>query len=99
MGGSAERAARDASDPSNANYVAFAFQQPFPNLIWRVDFAALYDVEGGLLLQPAVRWTLSREFSMELFYNYLEGDLGSKNPNYNAISTVDYADELGIRAT
>ncbi len=99
MGGSAERSARDASVPSSANYVAFAFQQPFPNLIWRVDFAALYDVEGGLLLQPAIRWSVSQTFALELFYNHLEGELGSKNPNYNALSTVDYADELAVRAT
>jgi len=43
--------------------LAFALQQPFPNLIWCANFAALYDPKGGLLLQPAVRWKPNGSFT------------------------------------
>ena len=36
--------------------VVFAMQQPFAQLIWRADLAVLYDTQGGILVQPAVRW-------------------------------------------
>ena len=99
MGGSEDVASSDTSNPSSANYVAFAIQQPFPNLIWRADFAALYDVEGGLLLQPALRWKPGGPWAVEAFYNLVDGELGSKKPTYNALSTADYADELTMRVT
>ena len=75
--------------------LAFAFQQPFPQLIWRADFAILYDLKGGMLMQPAVRWKPNGHFTAEAFYNFLNGHLG--NPNKNIIGTVDFADELGLR--
>lgn len=99
MGGSEGESAKQNSQPSSANYIAFAVQQPFPNLIWRADFAALYDVEGGLLLQPALRWKPGGPWAVEAFYNLVDGDLGSKEPTYNALSTTDYADELTMRVT
>ena len=77
------------------NALAFALQQPFPNLIWRADFAALYDPKGGLLLQPAVRWKPNGSFAVEGFYNYINGHLGT--PTNNALSTFDYASEVTLR--
>lgn len=97
MGGSRDAAAQNTSTPSSANYVAFALQQPFPNLVWRADLAMLYDVEGGLLVQPAVRWKPGGPWAIEAFYNFIDGDLGSKEPTYNALSTSDYADEATVR--
>eukprot|EP00456_Euglypha_rotunda_P038781 TRINITY_DN2981_c0_g1_i6.p3 TRINITY_DN2981_c0_g1~~TRINITY_DN2981_c0_g1_i6.p3 ORF type:complete len:314 (+),score=97.00 TRINITY_DN2981_c0_g1_i6:90-1031(+) len=35
--------------------LVFAFQQPFPNLVYRVDAAVLYDTRGGLLAQLGLR--------------------------------------------
>lgn len=78
-----------------SNYLVFAFQQPFPSLVWRADFAALYDAEGGLLLQPAVRWKPNGKFTVEAFYNYI--DTVSGNPNSNALSTAEWADEFSMR--
>jgi len=75
---------------------AFALQQPFPNLIWRFDFAALYDLKGGLLLQPAIRWKPSGNWSVELFYNYINARIG-KNPNENIFGGIQYADEVTLR--
>jgi len=76
--------------------LAFAFQQPFENLIWRADLAVLYDLGGGMLVQPAVRWKPNGTVTVEAFYNYLNGKIGG-NPNDNALSSADYADELAIR--
>jgi len=75
---------------------AFALQQPFPNLIWRFDFAALYDLKGGILLQPAIRWKPSGNWSMELFYNYINARIGN-NPNENIFGGVQYANEVTLR--
>ena len=79
-----------------SNYIVFAAQQPFASLIWRADFAALYDVRGGLLLQPAVRWKPNTAITVEAFYNYLNGRIGG-NPNNNVVSTLDFANEATVR--
>lgn len=78
------------------NAFAFAVQQPFPNLIWRADLSVLYDAGGGILIQPGIRWKPNGRMVAEVFYNYVNGKLGG-NPNKNALSTVDYADELTFR--
>lgn len=76
--------------------VAFAFQQPFPNLVWRVDFSLLYDLQGGVLLQPAVRWKPNGKLTVEAFYNYINGHLGG-NPNKNIFGNLEFANELAVR--
>lgn len=97
MGGTRNEAAKNTRTPDSANYVALAIQQPSPSLEWRFDFAMLYDVEGGLLLQPAVRWRPGGSWGVEAFLNIVEGDTNSRSPNYNALSTADWADELTVR--
>lgn len=94
MGGDIDQGPQGISGGFNA--MVFAFQQPFPNLIWRADFAALYDLRGGILVQPAIRWSPSTSIIAEAYYNYFDGDLGG-DPNENIMQTLDYADELGIR--
>jgi hypothetical protein len=76
--------------------LVLAVQQPFPNLVWRADLAVLYEPEGGLLIQPAMRWKPNGSVTVEAFYNYLLGTLAG-NPNSNALSTFDYADEFSLR--
>jgi hypothetical protein len=76
--------------------VAFAVQQAFPDLIWRADLSVLYDLGGGILIQPALRWKPRGEITVEAFYNFVDGGLGG-NPNGNALSTADFADELALR--
>jgi hypothetical protein len=97
MGGYGGRTEYEAPGESGG-YTAFAFavQQPFENLIWRADLAVLYDMGGGLLVQPAIRWKPNGTFTMEAYYNYIDGTIGG-NPNDNALSTVDYADEFVVR--
>lgn len=81
---------------SNAQYIAFALQQPFPQDIYRIGFAALYDIRGGILLQPGIKWKPRGDITLEAFYSHLDGGL-SGNPNDNLISTLDFADELTVR--
>ncbi|HET8883551.1 MAG TPA: DUF1302 family protein [Solimonas sp.] len=83
----------------NANYIVFAFQQPFPNDVYRIGFATLYDPRGSILVQPGIKWKPSGEWTVEGFYSYINGKLGHANPNDTLLSTVDYADEATIRIT
>lgn len=75
---------------------AFAVQQPFAGLVWRADLSVLVDRRGGMLLQPAIRWKPNKSFQAELFYNYVNGNLGG-NPNDNALSTFNYVKEATVR--
>lgn len=77
--------------------LTFAIQQPSKDLVWRFDLALLYDLEGGVLIQPAVRWKPNRGWTVEAFYNYINSHLGG-NPNKNIFGGLDHAKELTIRA-
>lgn len=77
------------------NAVAFAIQQPFPNLIWRADMSILYDLEGGLLVQPGVRWRPRDDFQLDLYANILDSDGG----NDDIMGTLDTMDEVFLRAS
>lgn len=70
-------------------------QQPFPNLIWRADLALLYDLQGGVFIQPTLKWKPNGAITIDAFYNYLNGQLGNKNENI--VGTLDFADEVGVR--
>lgn len=91
MGGDVSHAAPGYSGGSN--YVAFALQQPFPNLVWRFDMAILHDMKGGILWQPAVRWKPNKTLTVEAFYNYIEGG----GTNDNALQSFDNIREATIR--
>lgn len=82
-----------SSGTDNFHAFAFALQQPFPNLVWRADLSVLYDVNGGALIQPALRWKPNAAWTMDIFANLLMSDGG----NDDIVSTVDWADEVGIR--
>ncbi len=94
MGGSVDNAPTGLSGGWNG--LVLAAQQPFPGLVWRADFALLYDTRGGLLLQPALKWKPSGNWNVEFYYNYLDVTLSS-DENENIIQTVDFADEFGLR--
>ncbi len=84
----------DGSDYFNA--VVFAFQQPFPNLVWRLDSSFLLDLEGGWFLQTGVRYRPSAHFQFDIYANIAQ-DGGDKNDDI--IETTDWADEVFVRAT
>jgi hypothetical protein len=81
----------------SANYVSFAFQQPFPNLIWRADFAMLIDIQGGVLLQPGLRYKPSTDWQFDLYANILQDF--SEGQNDDVIETLDFADEVFARVS
>ena len=97
MGGSIDAAGLDTSSPSAAHYVALAVQQPTPSLAWRFDVSFLYDVEGALLTQAAVRWRPRGPWIVEAFYNRIDGNIRGRNRNLNALSTAEWADEVTLR--
>jgi hypothetical protein len=84
----------DGSD--NFNAVVFAFQQPFPDLIWRLDASFLLDLEGGWFFQPGIRYRPSANFQFD-FYANIAQDGGDKNDDI--METIDWADEVFVRAT
>ena len=84
----------EGSDSFNA--VVFAFQQPFPDLIWRLDMAFLMDLEGGWFFQPGVRYRPSASFQFDIYANIAQ-DGGDKGDDI--METLDWADEVFVRAT
>lgn len=82
---------------NDANYVVFAFLQPTPAYIWEYSAAALFDVQGGVLVQPAVQWKPKGNVTINLFYNYINDSVWGNNANRNTLSLIDYANELNIR--
>ena len=75
------------------NAIAIAIQQPFPNLIYRADLTVLYDLEGGLLVQPGVRWRPRDDFQIDLYANIIDSDGG----NDDIMGTLDTQDEIFAR--
>lgn len=80
----------------NANYLVFGFLQPWPNKLYELEFASLYDPAGGILVQPGLRWHPGKGITVEGFYNYVNGNLYGK-PSDNLISTLDFAEEFTLR--
>jgi hypothetical protein len=85
------------SGVDGAHYIAFAFQQPFPQDVFRIGFATLYDPRGSILVQPGIKWKPRGYLTVEAFYSYLDGSIGNVNANETLLSTVDYADEVTLR--
>ncbi len=81
---------------SSANYVVFAFQQPFPNLIWRFDMSILVDVAGGYLVQPGLRYRPAANWQWDLYATIIESP-GADNDTIT--ETLDFADEVFVRLT
>ena len=91
-----DNACDDPRGDSSANYVVFAFQQPFPNLIWRADFAIMVDVAGGYLVQPGIRYRPSAKYQWDLYATMINSPGGD---NDTVTETLDWADEIFVRFT
>jgi hypothetical protein len=77
------------------NAIAFAMQQPFPGLVWRADLTVLYDPNGGVLVQPGVKWRPRDDVQVDVYYNYIESD-GDEN---DVLQTFETMDEVFARLT
>ena len=82
----------------SANYLVFAGFQPWPNRKYILEWAFLYDVEGGLLAQPLLKWNPGYGFSVDVFYNFIDGKLHGDGES-TLQRAIDFADEVGIRFT
>ena len=80
---------------SGYDAISFAMQQPSPSLLWRADLAILWDLEGGYLVQPGLRYKPSKSVSAELFANFV----GGGSDNMDAMSTFDFVEEVAFRLT
>ena len=72
--------------------IALAVQQPFPNLIYRADLSILYDLEGGVFVQPGVKWRPRDNFQLDVM-NIMDSD-GS---NDDIMGTLETQDEIFAR--
>ena len=80
----------------NANYFVFGFLQPWPNKLYELELATLYDPDGGVFIQPGLRWHPGHDITVEGFYNYINGHLYGK-PNNNVIAGLEFAEEFTLR--
>lgn len=83
--------------PGGAHYVVLAALQPTNAYIFEYSIASLIDVQGGVLVQPAVQWKPRGNITMNLYYNYITDSAWGNNANDNLMSLLDFADEIGIR--
>lgn len=74
--------------------LVFALQQPFPNLTWRLDLSVLYDLNGGVFVQPAVRYKPSGDWTIEAFANIIDAD-----NNGSIFAPMEYSDDFTVRLT
>lgn len=93
LGGNLTRRPGGGEDSRGWHGLVLAFQQPFPNLTWRVDASLLYDMEGGFFFQPAVRYKPNSEWSLEAFVNIIDGG------NDTALGPFDWSDDFTVRLT
>lgn len=78
-----------------ANYLAFAIQQPSPNLVWRADLSVLFDVKGGWFVQPGVRYKPSKNWQFDIYGNFVWSDGGQND----IMETFEWSDELFARVS
>lgn len=77
----------------NFHAFAFALQQASPTLLWRYDLSILYDVNGGFMMQPAVRYKPNSDFTVEVYANFITSDGG----NDDIMDAIEDSDEIGFR--
>ena len=74
--------------------LVFALQQPFPNLTWRADLSVLYDVAGGYMIQPAVRYKPSGDWTVEAFANFIDA-----KDNASIFLPMEWSDDVTVRVS
>lgn len=76
----------------SANDVAFAIQQPFPDLVRRTDLAVLVAVQ----VQPGVRYRPLAKWQWDLRANLIAG---GGDENDDVLETLDFSGEVLVRPT
>ncbi|MBV1930160.1 MAG: DUF1302 domain-containing protein [Porticoccaceae bacterium] len=94
LGGDANRLPGGGEDDRGWDGLVFAFQQPFPSLVWRVDMSVLYDLNGGVFIQPAVRYKPSNALTIEAFANLIDADNSG-----SIFAPMEWSDDVTVRLT
>jgi len=92
LGGDKNRLPTGGEESGGWDGLVFAFQQPFPSLVWRVDMSVLYDLNGGYLIQPAVRYKPSGDWAIEAFANFISAD-----DNASIFAPMEWSDDVTLR--
>lgn len=92
LGGDKNRLPTGGEENGGWDGLVFAFQQPFPSLVWRVDMSVLYDLNGGYLIQPAVRYKPSGNWAIEAFANFISAD-----DNASIFAPIEWSDDVTLR--
>ena len=94
LGGGKYRLPTGGEENGGWDGLVFAFQQPFPNLTWRADLSVLYDLNGGYMIQPAVRYKPSGDWTIEAFANFIDA-----SDNASIFLPMEWSDDLTVRVT
>jgi len=94
LGGDINRLPGGGEDDRGWDGLVFAFQQPFPSLVWRADMSILYDLNGGIFIQPAVRYKPNEQWTVDAFVNIIDADnTGS------VFAPLEWSDDVTVRLT
>ncbi len=94
LGGDANHLSGNGEPGRGWDGLVFAFQQPFPNLTWRADLSVLYDLNGGFMIQPAVRYKPSGDWTIEAFANFIDA-----KDNGSIFAPMEWSDDITVRLT
>lgn len=81
---------------SGADYLVFAGFQPWPNKKYVAEWAILYDIRGGILVQPLLKWNPGSGLSVDVFYNYIKSNLRGDSGD-TLMRAIDHVQEVGLR--
>ena len=94
LGGDQYKAPSGGEESGGWDGLVFAFQQPLPNLTWRIDLSVLYDLNGGSFIQPAVRYKPSGDWTVEAFANFIDA-----KDNASIFAPTEWSDDFTVRIT
>tara|TARA_R110000850_G_scaffold70053_5_gene155334 strand:+ start:8239 stop:10380 length:2142 start_codon:yes stop_codon:yes gene_type:complete len=80
-----------------ANYFVLAALAPSNAYIFEYSIAALFDVQGGVFVQPGVQWKPRGNVTLNLLYNFVDAKIWGDNANRTFLSLIDHTDEVVVR--
>ena len=88
-GGETDRRPTGGERDNGWDAVVFAAVQPFPNAIWQAHAAVLYDLDGGYLFAPGVKYKASEAWNFDLYANILNSrDNATSISPFSMISAI-----------
>ncbi len=94
QGGETTRQVTGGERDNGWDAVVLAAVQPFPNAIWQTHVAFLYDLDGGYLFSPGVKYKASEALNFDLYANIINAwDTAA------SLQPIEWADEIVARIT